>query len=69
MSYESRSLDIKEALFAHGGLPPRTLRVTEHRKPEFVYLEILADSAEPECEMVVDIGVLRGFLTWLRDGD
>ena len=76
MPYESRSLEIKESF--PGVFTLKTLRVTEHERPEFVCLEILSvrkdgrsaeKDEEPVCGMVVDVGVLRGFLTWLRDGD
>lgn len=67
MPYESRSLDIEETLFNLEDASRRMLRVTEHEQPEFVRLKIL--DGEEESEITVDIGVLRGFLTWLRDGD
>ena len=76
MAYESRSLNMEEALPQYmddPGASYKTLRVSEHEDPLFLRLEIMAVGAdegdEPEASIVVDIGVLRGFLTWLRDGD
>ena len=69
MPHESRSFDIQETLFPHTVGLRRTLRVTEHEQPEFVRLRLFGACGTLESDITVDIGVLRGFLTWLRDGD
>jgi hypothetical protein len=74
MPHPSRAHVLEEALFLYIDNPDvsyRTLRVSEHRDdPEFVVLGICAGGEdEPECEITVGVSELRGFLTWLRDGD
>ena len=69
VSYDSRSLEISEELLDDSRRNPRTLSVSEDTEaPEIVRLSV-SDRAGVLADIRVDVGVLRGFLTWLRDGD
>jgi len=74
MAARERFLELEEEFLEPVDHSARVLRVSEHQEPGLLLLEIFSGSPdfediEPDDDIVVDLGALRGFLAWLKDGD